>query len=107
MIIGHSESGFFPENAALVDPTNIKGMVTIEPGGSCTPGNPMSSPLSDAQIKKLAQIPTLVIYGDHLSGGFARSYDDCRNSYVPRIEAAGGDITFISLPEKVSSATAT
>lgn len=100
VIIGHSESGFFPENAALVDPTNIKGMVSIEPGGSCTPGNPMTSPLSDEQIAKLAQIPTLVIYGDHLSGGFARSYDDCRNKYVPRIEAAGGDITFISLPEE-------
>ena len=60
---------------------------------------PMTSALSYEQIATLATIPTLVLYGDHLAGGFARSYDDCRNNFVPRIQAAGGDITFISLPE--------
>jgi pimeloyl-ACP methyl ester carboxylesterase len=99
ILIGHSESGFFPENAALVNADNIRGMISIEPGGSCTPGNPLTTPLSDEQIARLATIPTLILYGDHLSGGFARSYENCRTSYVPRVEAAGGDITFISLPE--------
>ena len=41
-----------------------------------------------------------MLYGDHLSGGFARSFEDCRNVYAPQIEAAGGDITFMSLPER-------
>ncbi len=30
VLIGHSESGFFPEEAALIDPTGGKGIVSIE-----------------------------------------------------------------------------
>src|SRR5438128_8310278 len=30
VLIGHSESGFFPEQAALIDPSGIKGIVSIE-----------------------------------------------------------------------------
>ena len=98
ILIGHSESGFFPEDAALIDASHIRGMVTIEPGGSCTTANPLSVPLTQAQIVKLAAIPTLVLYGDHLSGGFAKSFADCHDVYAPQIAAVGGDITFISLP---------
>ncbi|HEX8967154.1 MAG TPA: hypothetical protein VF937_04685 [Chloroflexota bacterium] len=99
ILIGHSESGFFPENAALVNPQGIRGMITIEPGGSCTTANPLTAPLSSDQIAKLAAIPTLILYGDHLSGGFLKSYADCHDVYLPQIEAAGGDITFVSLPD--------
>jgi pimeloyl-ACP methyl ester carboxylesterase len=99
ILVGHSESGFFPENAALVDPRSIKGMVTIEPGGSCTTANPLTVPLTQEQINSLARIPTLILYGDHLSGGFLRSYADCHDTYLPQIIAAGGDITFVSLPD--------
>ncbi len=99
ILVGHSESGFFPEDAALVDPQNIRGMVTIEPGGSCTTANPLSVPLTPDQIAKLAAIPTLIVYGDHLSGGFSKSYADCHDVYLPQIQAAGGDITFVSLPD--------
>jgi pimeloyl-ACP methyl ester carboxylesterase len=99
ILIGHSESGFFPEDAALVDPSSIRGMVTIEPGGSCTTANPLNVALTPDQIVKLAKIPTLILYGDHLSGGFAKSYADCHDVYLPQIVAAGGDITFVSLPD--------
>ncbi|MBV9578607.1 MAG: hypothetical protein JO057_08470 [Chloroflexi bacterium] len=99
VLVGHSESGFFPENAALIDPQHIRGMVTIEPGGSCTTANPLTVPLTQDQINKLARIPTLILYGDHLSGGFLKSYADCHDTYVPQILAAGGDITFVSLPD--------
>jgi pimeloyl-ACP methyl ester carboxylesterase len=99
VLIGHSESGFFPENAALIDAGHIRGMVTIEPGGSCTTANPLSVPLTQDQIVKLAKIPTLIVYGDHLSGGFVKSYADCHDTYMPQIVAAGGDITFVSLPD--------
>jgi pimeloyl-ACP methyl ester carboxylesterase len=100
ILVGHSESGFFPEDAALIDPSHVRGMVTIEPGGSCTTANPLPGPaLTPDQIAKLAAIPTLVLYGDHLSGGFAKSFVDCHDVYLPQIEAAGGDITFISLPD--------
>ncbi len=30
VLMGHSESGFFPEQAALIDPTGVKGIVSIE-----------------------------------------------------------------------------
>src|SRR5262249_33730288 len=30
VLMGHSESGFFPEQAALIDSTGIKGMISIE-----------------------------------------------------------------------------
>jgi pimeloyl-ACP methyl ester carboxylesterase len=99
ILIGHSESGFFPEDAALIDPSHVRGMVSIEPGGSCTTANPLSVPLTPDQINSLARIPTLILYGDHLSGGFLKSYADCHDTYVPQIEAAGGDVTFVSLPD--------
>src|SRR5262249_16787767 len=30
ILMGHSESGFFPQQAALIDPSGIKGMISIE-----------------------------------------------------------------------------
>ena len=99
VIIGHSESGFFPENAALVSTSNIKGMVSIEPGGSCTTTNPSTLPLTADQIATLATIPTLIIFGDHISQQhFLPAFQSCQ-AYAQAIRAAGGDITFISLPD--------
>jgi hypothetical protein len=98
VIIGHSESGFFPENAALVSTKKIRGMVSIEPGGSCTTTNPSTLPLTQAQINTLATIPTLILFGDHVANsGFAGAYASCVD-YTHKIRAAGGDITFIHLP---------
>ena len=50
VLIGHSQSGAFPLEAALLNPTAAKGLVLIEPGGC--PGN-----YTEAQIKTLAAIP--------------------------------------------------
>ena len=30
ILLGHSESGFFPEQAAMIDPTGVKGIISIE-----------------------------------------------------------------------------
>src|SRR5579872_3463243 len=59
VLVGHSESGFFPEQAALIDPKGVRGLVTIET--RCETG------LSAAQLAMLAKIPTLVMFGDHLA----------------------------------------
>ena len=32
VLMGHSESGFFPEEAALIDPHGIRGIISIELG---------------------------------------------------------------------------
>ena len=95
VLMGHSESGFFPEQAALIDPTGIKGMISIEmPCPTMTP----------AQIATLAKIPTLVMFGDHLgdmpTGGivnWADSFASC-SAYVDQIKKAGGDAEMMHLP---------
>src|SRR5436190_766429 len=75
ILIGHSESGFFPEQAALIDPSGVKGIVSIE--------MPCLTNLNQTQISTLAKIPTLVMFGDHLGdvqGGIANwpnSFDSC------------------------------
>jgi len=96
ILMGHSESGFFPQQAALIDPAGIKGMISIE--------MPCAT-MSPAQISTLAKIPTLVMFGDHLGdvqgGGPANwnaSYQGCQ-TFVQQVKAAGGDAEMMYLPE--------
>ena len=95
VLMGHSESGFFPEQAALIDPSGIKGIVSIE--------MPCVTTLTAAQIGTLAKIPTLIMFGDHLgdvTGGpanWAQSFDTC-NTFVDQLKKAGGDAEMMHLP---------
>jgi len=98
VLMGHSESGFFPEQAALADPSaipNIKGLISIE----------MPCPeLPPAQIATLAKIPTLVMFGDHLDmqgGGpanWSASYESCQK-FVQQVKDKGGDAEMMHLPK--------
>jgi hypothetical protein len=96
VLMGHSESGFFPQQAALMDASGIRANVSIE----------MICPaLTPAQITALAKIPTLVMFGDHLSdvksGGPANwqaNFEGCQK-YVDQVKAAGGDIEMMYLPK--------
>jgi pimeloyl-ACP methyl ester carboxylesterase len=95
VLIGHSESGFFPEQAALIDPSGIKGMISIE----------MPCPaMSPAQISSLSKIPTLIMFGDHLDmqgGGPANwtaSFEGCQK-WVQQMKDAGGDTEMMYLPK--------
>jgi hypothetical protein len=95
ILIGHSESGFFPEQAALVNSTGIKGMISIE----------MPCPaLQPSQIAALAKIPTLVMFGDHLGdvrGGpanWAVSFESCQK-FVQQVKDAGGSAEMMYLPK--------
>src|SRR6478672_9465464 len=58
VLMGHSQSGAFPLAAALLNPSVAKGLVLVEPG-AC-PTN-----YTDEQIKTLATLPVLVVFGDH------------------------------------------
>jgi hypothetical protein len=95
ILMGHSESGFFPERAALVDPGGIRGMISIE--------QPCPADLTGSDIAALAKIPTLMVFGDHLgdvTGGPANwqaSFESCQ-AYVKRVVAAGGDAEMMHLP---------
>ncbi len=74
-----------PEQAALLDPSGIKGNISIE----------MPCPsLNAAQIATLAKIPTLVMFGDHLNdmpGGAAGKccrIEGCQK-FVQQVKDAG------------------
>jgi hypothetical protein len=96
ILMGHSESGFFPEQAALIDPAGVKGIVSIE--------MPCVTTLKPAELSTLAKIPILVMFGDHLGdiqGEFnfwPGAFDSC-NTFVKQVSDAGGDAQMMSLPK--------
>jgi hypothetical protein len=96
VLMGHSESGFFPEQAALIDPAGIRGMISIE--------QPCPENLTDEQIAALVKIPTLMVFGDHLddvqSGlvNWQTAHDSCQ-ALVVKMTAAGGDAEMMHLPK--------
>jgi hypothetical protein len=95
VLMGHSESGFFPEQAALINPTDIRALITIET---------VCPALSPEQISKLTKIPTLVVFGDHLGDVptmptmWKERFDSC-GKFVEQVNAAGGDATMMHLPK--------
>jgi hypothetical protein len=96
ILMGHSESGFFPEQAALIDPSGVKGIISIE--------MPCVTDFAKDKLDVLAKIPTLVMFGDHLGdikGGIANwmnSYEGCEK-FVQQVNAAGGDAEMMYLPK--------
>ena len=82
-------------DAALISADGIRGIVALEPG-ACRPN------YTDAEIARLAKVPTLVMFGDNLSvetglGGITwqNRLEGCR-TYATRIKAAGGQIEVLS-----------
>jgi pimeloyl-ACP methyl ester carboxylesterase len=98
VLISHSQSGPFPMDAALINPTGVRGIVSLEPG-TCRAN------YTDEQIAKLAKVPSLVMFGDNLPvetglGGITwqNRLDGCR-AYAARIKAAGGQVDIVHTPE--------
>lgn len=100
VLLTHSQSGLFGVEAALVNNAGIKGLLLVEPG-SCA-----LTEATDAQIKMLAKIPTLVVYGDHLGDvptgvpGFSwqTAYESCQ-AFISQVNKAGGNAKMLYLPE--------
>ena len=99
VLLSHSQSGTFPLEAALIDSAAIRGMVLVEPG-TCN-----ATVYSDEQIATLADVPTLIIFGDHLPAttglpapNWQERFDDCQN-YVDRIDAANGNVRMLYPPD--------
>jgi hypothetical protein len=96
VLMGHSESGFFPEQATLIDSAGIRGVITIETAFCVTN-------LTPQQLAVFRNVPVLVVFGDHLADvpAFASlwtaSFDTC-NQFVQQVNAAGGDAQMLSLP---------
>jgi len=97
--MGHSESGLFPLEAALTNSGGTKGLIDIEPGG-CN-----ATVYTDQQIAKLATVPILVVFGDHLDTptglpGFSwqSAFNDCK-AFIERVNAAGGNAQMLYPPD--------
>lgn len=94
ILIGHSQAGRFPFEAALLNSNGIDGVVAIEPAG-CN-----SQVYTQAQIDRLSKIPILVMFGDHLDAPqtvgvkWNEAYADCV-AFVRRVTAAGGNATML------------
>ena len=96
VMMGHSQSGVFPLQAALLNATAMKGLVLVEPG-SCP------ATYTDDQIKTLATVPLLIVFGDHrdtptglpaLPTWQAR-YEMCQ-ALIGRVKTAGGQAQMLS-----------
>jgi hypothetical protein len=98
VLMGHSESGFFPEQAALVNAIDIRGAISLEPI-TCSSTAP-----TPEDIPTLAKIPILVVFGDHLGdvpsmrGFWLPIFAACQR-FVQQINNAGGDATMLHLPD--------
>jgi pimeloyl-ACP methyl ester carboxylesterase len=103
VLMGHSQSGPFPLDAALLNPSAAKGLVLVEPG-RCP------DTYTDQQVKTLATVPILVVFGDHrdtptgvgpVTEGYfwQRSFESCQ-ALIGRVRAAGGHAQMLNPPER-------
>ncbi|MBW9080724.1 hypothetical protein JNB84_22440 [Rhizobium pusense] len=98
ILLGHSETGALPLEAALTDRRGIRGLILVEPG-SCN-----SAGWSDDDIAVFSKFPIAAVFGDHLDAptgtpGFSwqDAFEDCQ-AFVARVRAAGGNAQMLHLP---------
>ena len=100
VVMGHSQSGPFPLETALLNPAATRALVLVEPG-RCP------ATYTDEQIKVLATVPILVVFGDHRdtpTGISTRpswqiSFESCQ-ALIGRVKAAGGDAQMLNPPDR-------
>jgi len=89
VLMGHSESSAFPTMAALqAGSTGVRGIIQLELGCFAT--------LTLAQITTLSKIPILIVVADRYTPPLPPA--TCVTE-MQQINSAGGDMTFISLPD--------
>lgn len=99
VLMGHSESFMFPERAALINPRDVKGIVSLESGYAC------DTSFTPQERATLARIPILIVFADHhadapepFGSRWTTSISQCRD-FAAGIQKEGGDVTFLHLPE--------
>jgi pimeloyl-ACP methyl ester carboxylesterase len=99
VLMGHSQSGSFPLEAALLNPTAAKGLVLVEPG--------RCPEYTADQIKTLATVPILVVFGDYRDTptglstlpSWQQRYEMCQ-AMIGRVKAAGGRAEMLAPPDR-------
>jgi len=100
VLMGHSQSGSFPLESALLNPSAARGLVLVEPG-RCP------ATYTDEQIKTLATVPILVVFGDHRDNPtglptlptWQARFDACQ-AMIVRLKAAGGQAEMLAPPDR-------
>jgi pimeloyl-ACP methyl ester carboxylesterase len=100
VLMGHSQSGSFPIEAALINPAVAKGLVLVEPG-SCP------ARYTPDQVAALAKIPILVVFGDHRDNPtglptlptWQQRFEACQ-TLIGRLKAAGGQAEMLDPPAR-------
>ncbi|WP_158747052.1 hypothetical protein [Acidisphaera sp. L21] len=99
VLMGHSESFMFPERSALLNPAAVKGIISLESGYAC------ATSFTEQERATLAKIPMLIVFADHhadapepFGSRWTTSMGQCRD-FAASIQKAGGDVTFMHLPE--------
>ena len=90
VVVVHSQGGNFGATAALNAPDKIKGLVLVEPSGA---------PPQTADAARVAGIPHLVVWGDHLAeNAFWGRVRSNVERWQGQIRAAGGVAETLDLP---------
>ena len=100
VVMGHSQSGSFPLEAALINPGAMKGLVLVEPG-SCP------ARYTAEQIAILAKVPILVVFGDHRETPtgmpalptWQQRFEGCQ-AMIDRLKQAGGQAEMLAPPSR-------
>jgi pimeloyl-ACP methyl ester carboxylesterase len=100
VLMGHSQSGSFPLEAALINPAATRGLVLVEPG-SCP------ARYTTEQIATLAKVPILVVFGDHRDTptgiptlpSWQTRFEACQ-ALISRIRSAGGQAQMLNPSER-------
>jgi hypothetical protein len=100
VLMGHSQSGSFPLEAALINPAATKGLVLLEPG-SCP------ATYTTEQIAILAKVPILVVFGDHRDTptgiptlpSWQTRFEACQ-ALIGRLRSAGGQAEMLNPPDR-------
>ncbi len=96
VLMGHSESGRAPLEAALINAGGIRGMIVMEPPGGCGAAH-----YTDEQIATLARLPILIVFGDHLSVAprdWLGAFENCKD-FMARVNAAKGNVKMLYPPD--------
>lgn len=119
VLIGHSMGGGFVLETGADFPANAKAIINVD--GPC----PIFRNFSDEEVRKLARMPVLMLFGDHLETptgvtinkdlastgvkvksdarsevfSFKREFDKCKD-LASRINAAGGHAQLLFLPDR-------
>jgi len=92
IIIAHSQGTSYAMVAAEHAPDKVKALVLVEPS---------SAPeTSNTDMQKLAKIPYLFLWGDHLDSDLWRGFQVKPKEYAQVLKTAGGVADWIELPKQ-------